>query len=96
MLNNALKSANQDAQAVIDFWFNNADKWFVKSETFDQQITDKFGKVLIQAIQGELSAWRCDGVGRLAEIIVLDQFSRNVYRDSPKAFAQDGMALVLA
>jgi uncharacterized protein (DUF924 family) len=45
---------------------------------------------------GELSAWRDTPHGRLAEIIVLDQFSRNLFRDSPKAFAQDGMALALA
>lgn len=96
MIENVPKSANADAQAVIDFWFSNNDKWFVKSTNFDQQIINQFGDVLLQATQGELSSWRCDSVGRLAEIIVLDQFSRNVYRDSPKAFAQDGMALVLA
>lgn len=89
-------TANQDAQAVIDFWFANADNWFIKSPAFDAQIAKQFGEILVKASQGELSAWRADSVGRLAEIIVLDQFSRNVYRDSPKAFAQDGMALVLA
>ncbi len=49
-----------------------------------------------QASQGELYTWRKTAHGRLAEIIVLDQFSRNMFRNSAKAFAQDGMALVLA
>lgn len=52
--------------------------------------------MLAQARQGELYTWRESARGRLAEIIVLDQFSRNIHRDSAQAFAQDGMALVLA
>lgn len=85
------------AQTVLDFWFNeHADKWFEKSEAFDQEIHDKFFKTWQQAAQGELVGWRDTIQGRLAEIIVLDQFSRNLHRGSPKSFAQDGMALVLA
>ncbi|MGX2950716.1 DUF924 family protein [Ursidibacter sp. B-7004-1] len=86
------------AQAVLDFWFDEQTQpfWFAKSDEFDKTLTDKFADTLIQASLGELEEWRNTIQGRLAEIIVLDQFSRNIYRDTPKAFAQDGMALVLA
>ncbi len=57
---------------------------------------EKFTDVLQQAAQGELWTWRETPAGRLAEIIVLDQLSRNLYRrNDPRAFAQDGMALVI-
>ena len=84
-------------QAVIRFWFEESTpkQWFSKDDTFDNAIRSRFDNVLAQGARGELWKWRSDALGRLAEIIVLDQFSRNLYRDSPKAFAQDGMALVL-
>lgn len=97
-----------DARAVLDFWFNkdNEPYWFVEDEKFDQQIADKFGKIWQAVCQGERAHWRraednkntamADLAGRLAEIIVLDQFSRNLGRRQAAAFAQDGMALVLA
>ena len=86
------------AQSIIEFWFTEIDskQWWVKEEAFDELLTQRFGAVLQQAAAGELSGWRTSAQGRLAEIILLDQFSRNVYRDTPSAFAQDGMALVLA
>ena len=56
----------------------------------------RFGALLEAGARGELSGWRVNAAGRLAEIVLLDQFSRNIYRDTPQAFAQDGMALVLA
>src|SRR5690606_38601249 len=56
----------------------------------------RFGELHRRAAGGELWHWRSSAEGRLAEIIILDQFSRNLYRDRPEAFAQDGMALVLA
>ncbi|QIL83091.1 DUF924 domain-containing protein [Diaphorobacter sp. HDW4A] len=85
------------AQDVIRFWFDEStpQQWFTKDSAFDQTIATRFGQTLAQAARGELWQWRSDALGRLAEIIVLDQFSRNVWRDTPKAFAQDGMALVL-
>ncbi|MBF5004814.1 DUF924 family protein [Diaphorobacter caeni] len=85
------------AQDVIRFWFDEStpQQWFAKDSAFDQAISTRFGQTLAQAARGELWRWRGDALGRLAEIIVLDQFSRNVWRDTPKAFAQDGMALVL-
>ncbi|WP_367156846.1 DUF924 family protein [Acinetobacter sp. FL] len=85
-------------QEILDFWFNpeHQSLWFSKSDTFDQKIRQNFSKVHTQAVQAELWSWRKTAHGRLAEIIVLDQFSRNLYRDQPLAFAQDGLALALA
>lgn len=86
------------AKAVLNFWFSDDTRpfWFVKSDDFDDKLTAQFADVLIQAGNGETDDWRTDIYGRLAEIIVLDQFSRNIYRNTPKAFAFDGMALILA
>lgn len=86
------------AQDVLKFWFNEIDKalWFRKDADFDRLLLERFGQTHEQAAQGELAGWRATAQGRLAEIIILDQFSRNLFRDSAKAFAQDGMALVLA
>lgn len=83
---------------IIRFWFTEIDRalWFRKDADFDRLLDERFGALHAQACLGELSAWRDTPHGRLAEIIVLDQFSRNLFRDSAKAFAQDGMALVLA
>lgn len=74
-------------QNVIDFWFsqNTQQFWFAKSDAFDQQLHDQFSDVLQQASQGELWSWRKSAEGRLAEIIVLDQFSRNLFRDHPNS-----------
>lgn len=83
---------------VLHFWFNDITpkQWWAKDAAFDRLIGERFGEVLQQAAAGELYHWRTTAQGRLAEIIVLDQFSRNIYRDTPQAFAQDAMALVLA
>lgn len=85
-------------QDVLDFWFNDIEpkQWFQKDIDFDKSIKERFGLLYQQAIQGELSAWRDSPKGALAEIIVLDQFSRNIYRDQPESFAADPMALALA
>jgi uncharacterized protein (DUF924 family) len=87
-----------DPAAVLRFWFEEIDRslWFRKDADFDKLLAERFGALHAQACAAELSAWRGTPHGRLAEIIVLDQFSRNLFRDSPRAFAQDGMALVLA
>lgn len=83
---------------VLKFWFNelSPEQWFAKRDSLDIQIKEYFAATLGAAAQGECWAWRESVAGRLAEIIVLDQFSRNVYRDSAQAFSQDPMALVLA
>ncbi|PQJ85085.1 DUF924 family protein [Aliivibrio sifiae] len=85
-------------QEIIDFWFTELQPkdWFVSNEIVDNMIKTRFLPVLKQATQGELFLWRKEPLGRLAEIIVLDQFSRNVYRNTPHAFAQDPLALALA
>ena len=83
---------------VLKFWFEETDQsmWFAKDETFDRLIAERFADTHAQAVNCELFEWRQNAPGRLAEIIVLDQFSRNLFRDSPLAFANDQMALVLA
>lgn len=85
-------------QKVLDFWFKEIcpEQRFMKDLEFDNTIKQRFGKTIEQAAAGELFSGRQSAQGRLAEIIVLDQFSRNVYRDTPQAFAQDAMALALA
>ena len=83
---------------VLDFWFDSENKefWFSKSDEFDLELEEKFGHTLQQAMQCELWTWRETAEGRLAEIIVLDQFSRNLFRNHPASFAQDPLALSLA
>lgn len=84
--------------SIIHFWFTElTDKQhFVKDPALDEAMRSRFGATLEAAARCELFAWRATAEGRLAEILVLDQFSRNVYRDTPRAFAQDALALVLA
>lgn len=83
---------------IIKFWFTEITpkEWFVKDCSFDQMIIDRFSFVHQAAVQGELHSWRTTAEGSLAEIIILDQFSRNMFRDTPLAFAYDNVALVLA
>lgn len=85
-------------QTVLDFWFEEITpaQWWKKDPEFDQLIQTRFSDIHHRANQGELHSWRATPQGRLAEIIVLDQFSRNIYRDTPKAFASDSLALILA
>lgn len=85
-------------QSVLDFWFNpdHTPYWFEKNSDFDNKIRSQFYDLWQAAIRGECWQWRESIQGRLAEIIVLDQFSRNLCRDSSQAFSQDTMALVLA
>ena len=85
-------------QEVLDFWFKEAgpEKWFAKSDEFDAQIKQKFEATYWRAVRGETATWREAPEGRLAEVIVLDQFARNMFRDTPQAFAADPLALKLA
>jgi uncharacterized protein (DUF924 family) len=86
------------AESVLSFWFEEIEpkQWWVKSDEFDQLIANRFGALHAAATRSELSDWRETPQGRLAEVIVLDQFSRNIYRDQPQAFACDPLALALA
>lgn len=87
-----------DPATVIGFWFGELEpaQWWKKDAALDEEIILRFGAVHRMATQGELEPWRATAEGRLAEILVLDQFSRNIHRDTPRSFAFDGMALVLA
>jgi uncharacterized protein (DUF924 family) len=83
---------------VLTFWFKELSppQWFTKSSELDMTITARFSALHTAAAKGEICSWRSSPEGCLAEIIILDQFSRNIYRDNPKAFAQDQLALELA
>jgi uncharacterized protein (DUF924 family) len=88
--------------AVLQFWFEELTEkqHFAKDAALDALIAQRFGALLESAARCELFGWRGLPAGRLAEIIVLDQFSRNVWRNhlvhGPRAFAQDALALALA
>ncbi len=86
------------AADVIHFWFEEIEsrQWWVKDPVFDARLQARFEAVHRAASRAELFPWRSAPTGRLAEVIVLDQFSRNMYRDTPQAFAYDALALVLA
>jgi uncharacterized protein (DUF924 family) len=93
------------ADEVLAFWFGapgspeygrTLDKWFRKDERFDREIVTRYGTLIEQALAGELALWSDEPRSALAHIVVLDQFTRNVYRDSPRAFAGDARALAAA
>jgi uncharacterized protein (DUF924 family) len=94
------------AQDVLDFWFlppgdpaygKARMEWFRKDPAFDAQIRTRFGSLIAQAIAGGLREWDMQGpAGALARILVLDQFTRNAYRDAPESFAGDLLALTAA
>lgn len=83
---------------IIEFWFHEIQPkdWWVKDHSFDKMIRERFLDIHAQAARCELYEWRQEPLGRLAEIIILDQFSRNMFRDQPEAFANDSLALSLA
>ncbi|AVR94687.1 DUF924 family protein [Pseudoduganella armeniaca] len=94
------------AQDVLDFWFlpigvkgHNMQRaeWFRKDDAFDREIFRLFGDIVEDGLAGGLRHWDDDGTqGVLARILVLDQFTRNIYRGTPKAFAGDALALEAA
>lgn len=84
--------------AVLTFWFvthNEAD-WFGAKPEFDAELARYFTATHAWVAAGNATAWRTSPAGRLAEIIVLDQFSRQLFRKRPEAFASDPLALSLA
>ena len=83
---------------ILSFWFSDKSrpKWFANEPSFDAVVSARYGAVLQAAKRGELFQWRETIRGRLAEIIVLDQFSRNIHRGMAAAFECDAQALVLA
>jgi uncharacterized protein (DUF924 family)/predicted GNAT family acetyltransferase len=89
-------------QAVLSFWFGAPgsaedgqvrEVWFQKNEAFDAEIRQRFGATTQTAQQGGLRDWERSTLGRLARIVVLDQFSRNLHRGQAQAFAGDAAAL---
>jgi uncharacterized protein (DUF924 family) len=90
--------SEHSAEAVLHYWFNTLRPklWFSKDSAVDEDIHRRFGGLLARAAACELWHWRDNPNGRLAEVIVLDQFSRNIFRDQPGAFANDALALALA
>lgn len=93
-----MNDPRDESSEILRFWFEEAGPkaWWKPDSAFDETIRRRFAAIHERAILGELFAWRAEPKGRLAEIIVLDQFSRNLFRDSARAFAQDLAALVLA
>ncbi len=85
-------------QQIISFWFEELEpsaRW-KKDDAFDALLVGRFSDIHARATRCELFEWRKEPEGRLAEIIVLDQFSRNMFRNSALAFAHDAMSLALA
>lgn len=93
---------------VLEFWFPEGRSFQIDAETHrdhwfwrmrggaDGEIDARFSELTAEGVAGNLDHWACDPEGRLALIIVLDQFSRSVWRGSPRAFAQDPAALELS
>lgn len=85
---------------VLGFWLGapgssqlaNATKWYMKDDAFDREIEARFGATLELGARGALDGWKTSPRGRLALVILLDQFSRNIYRNQPRSFAQDARA----
>jgi uncharacterized protein (DUF924 family) len=93
------------AAAVLAFWFGEPgssecetfrELWFRKSEATDRAIAERFGASIERALRGELAEWSRQPESALAQILLLDQFTRNVFRDTPRAFAGDARALAAA
>lgn len=91
---------------VLNFWFGNLKenelpseeyrkKWWIKDHENDMQIKDLYGDDLDLAIRGELDEWKTTPAGTMALILLFDQFTRNIYRDTREAFSQDQKALVI-
>ena len=85
-----------EAQAVLEFWFGRARalgspriEWFRKDPAFDEEIRSSFGGIHARAAARELEAWRASPESMLALVVVLDQFSRNLFREDARAYAQD-------
>jgi uncharacterized protein (DUF924 family) len=100
-----MTATDPDAQAVLDFWFGAEGspehgqvraEWFRKDAAFDAQIAQRFGALVHSALAGGLRHWGAHPASRLAHIVLLDQFTRNMYRDTAQAFAGDALALAAA
>lgn len=93
------------AEAVLAFWFgepgsvefgSQRKQWFASNDAFDAAIREHFGSSIEQALRSELDAWADEPRSALARVLLLDQFTRNVFRNTPRAFAGDTQALAAA
>ncbi len=93
----------EQAESILEYWFGTeaddavaarrqAELWWKKNSKVDQEIRERFASLLDAAVNGSLDDWLTDPRGRLAMIILADQFSRNMYRDTPRSFAFDSYA----
>src|SRR5690606_21521881 len=87
----AAEELMQGPEAIIEFWFgeHGPDDWFGGKPEFDAVLAGRFSQLHVQVARGEAWQWRANPEGRLAELIVLDQFSRQLHRGSPNAYVQD-------
>ena len=83
---------------IITFWFEeiSPEQWFKKDKKFDAMLLERAGTTVIKALNGQLDRWSKTSAGSVSLVILLDQFTRNIFRDTPKAFSGDEMALVLS
>src|SRR5262245_13549187 len=83
---------------LLDFWFSDQSRvhWFEKNGAFDAAIRERFEETLRAGAAGELDHWARTAPGALALVILLDQFPRNLYRGSARAFATDARARAVA
>jgi len=93
-----MSAAVMDYEEVVRFWFEELEpkQWWTVDPALDQHIARRFMNLHQAVIACECYAWRESALGRMAEIIVLDQFSRNIHRGRPLAFSNDSQALTLA
>jgi uncharacterized protein (DUF924 family) len=104
-MNDGTGSIEPQAATVLAFWLGEPgsgecetfrELWFRKSEATDREISERFGALIERALRGELADWSRRPESALAQILLLDQFTRNVFRDTPRAFAGDARALAAA
>jgi uncharacterized protein (DUF924 family) len=97
--------ANTEPAEVLEFWFGTPEladteavtaRWFRKDPAFDLEIRSRFGALVERALSGDLQDWAWQPGPALARILLLDQFTRNIFRDTPRAFAGDALALEAA
>ena len=92
-----LQDTSFSPQAVVDFWRDaGPQKWFKKDDAFDAQFKARFEAAHEAAASGSLDAWAATAPGALALLLLLDQFPRNVFRNSPRMYATDAKALTIA
>jgi len=94
----SLDSATAQIGEILRFWFEEteSERWFKKDPEFDETIRARFGALHARAAAGGCADWAASAEGALALLVLLDQFSRNLFRDSPRAFACDPAARAIA